>query len=482
VVQTPNIDRVAGQGVLFRNAFAPAPSCTPCRSALLSGRYFFRCGRGAILQGAQWDPAIPSFPLLLRDAGYHIGKSHKVWSPGTPADAPFGGQRFAYERAGRLFNNFSENVTAAARAGEPVDAVRQRLLGEVGANFDAFLADRKPGQPFCYWYGPTTTHRTWVKGSGKALWGIDPDRLKGKLPPFLPDVPEIRQDFADYLGEVQAVDAAIGALLRRLDEIGEADRTLVVLSGDHGGPGFPRGKCNLYDFGTGVPLIAKWPGGKPGRTVTDLVTLMDLAPTFLDAAGLTPPPGTDGASLAPILRSSRSGRVQRSRDAAVTGRERHVAAAREGNLPYPQRALRTSEFLYIRNYQPDRWPMGSPGGVTRETAPSNGVLESTTYAAFSDMDASPTKAWLVAHRNDPEWREAYRLAFDRRPAEELYDLRRDPWQMRNIAGTPAGEGRLERLRQRLASILSSSQDPRVVGDGTAFDSPPFSSPFVAPTR
>src|SRR5207248_2865751 len=91
VISTPNVDRVAREGVMFRNAFVPAPSCTPCRSALCSGRYWWNTGRGAILQGAVWNTNIPSFPLLLRDAGYHIGKSYKVWSPGTPADAPFGG-------------------------------------------------------------------------------------------------------------------------------------------------------------------------------------------------------------------------------------------------------------------------------------------------------------------------------------------------------------------------------------------------------
>src|SRR5580658_9375569 len=103
VLKTPNIDRMAREGVLFKNAFVTAPSCTPCRSSLLSGQYFFRTGRGAILQGAVWDSTIPSYPLLLHDAGYHIGKTYKVWSPGAPADAPYGGQNYAYESAGSDF-------------------------------------------------------------------------------------------------------------------------------------------------------------------------------------------------------------------------------------------------------------------------------------------------------------------------------------------------------------------------------------------
>lgn len=193
VVKTPNIDRVAREGVLFRRAFVNAPSCTPSRSALLSGRYFFNTGRGAILHTAQWDSSIPSFPHLLRDAGYHIGETYKVWSPGAPVDAPFGAGKHAYEKAGALPNNFSENVAGMMSEGQTLDAAREKIFGQVCANFDAFLAERETGQPWLYWFGATTTHRRWIKGSGKKFWGIDPDALKGKLPPFLPDVPEVRE-------------------------------------------------------------------------------------------------------------------------------------------------------------------------------------------------------------------------------------------------------------------------------------------------
>jgi len=96
VVRTPNFDRIAKQGVLFRHAHVNAPSCTPCRSSLLSGQYFWRTGRGAILRGAVWDKSIPAYPLLLHDAGYHIGKTYKVWDPGTPSDAPYGGQKYTF--------------------------------------------------------------------------------------------------------------------------------------------------------------------------------------------------------------------------------------------------------------------------------------------------------------------------------------------------------------------------------------------------
>ncbi len=482
VVRTPHIDGLARRGVRFQNAFVNAPSCTPCRSALLSGRYFFNTGRAAILQGAVWDGSVEAFPPALNKSGYHIGKSFKVWSPGTPADAPFGGQKFAFQAAGALHNNYSEQVTRLVDGGTPLGQARSRMLSEVSGNFDAFLAAGQPNQPWFYWFGPTTVHRTWVKGSGKKLWGIDPDSLKGKLPKFLPDVPEVREDFADYLGEAQAFDAYVGALLARLKASGQAEQTLVIVSGDHGAPGFPHGKCNLYDFGTGVALVAAGPGIKAGRVVDDFVNLMDLAPTFLELGRARMPGTLDGRSLVPVLHAEKSGQVDPTRDYVVTGRERHVGSAREGNLPYPQRALRTRDFLYIRNFAPDRWPMGAPLAVTDDRAPAAATLENDTRSCFADMDAGPTKAWLVAHRNSPQWKEHYDFAFAKRPAEELYDIRKDPDQLRNVAADPAYLEARKAASARLLELLTRAGDPRVTGDGSTFDKPPFSDPEPAAAK
>ena len=473
IVKTPNIDRIARQGVMFRNAFVTSPSCTPCRSSLLSGQYFFRTGRGAILNGAVWDPTIPTFPLMLHAAGYHIGKSYKVWSPGTPADAPYGGQKYAYEKSGREFNRFSENATKMVRDGMTFDAAKDKMLNQVRGNFDSFLADRKPDQPFCFWFGPTLTHRKYEKGSGKALWGIDPDALKGKLPKFMPDVDEVRADFTDYMGEIQAWDAGVGVLLKKLEEIGELDNTIVVISGDHGMPGVPGGKCNLYDFGLGVALIARGPGIPAGRMVDDYVNLMDLAPTFLEIGGVKANESMTGRSFLDVLRSDKSGLVNADRTWVVTGRERHVGAAREGNLPYPHRALRTQDFLYIRNFAPDRWPMGSPKFTGKADMPSIKALEENTYAAFADMDASPTKAWLVHKFGEDEWKWFYDFAFAKRPADELYDLRNDPEQTKNVASETAYEEIKKELSQRLMKVLTDAKDPRVQGDGSTFDKAPY---------
>jgi N-sulfoglucosamine sulfohydrolase len=478
VVRTPNFDRIAESGVLFQHAFVNAPSCTPCRSSLLSGQYFWRTGRGAILQGAIWDESIPAYPLLLQDAGYHIGKSFKVWSPGTPVDAPYGGRKqHAYEQAGGRFNGFSQHVTRMVQSGQSVEAAKQVLYDEVVANFRAFLADRNKNQPFCFWFGPTNVHRKWIKGSGAALWDLSPDDLQGKMPPFLPDVPEVRQDLADYFGEILAFDTAVGLLVDEVRAAGELDNTLIVVSGDHGAPGFPHGKCNLYDFGTGVCLAIAGPGVQGGRVVDDFVNLPDLAPTFLEAGQVRIPNVMTGRSLWPVLNSNKEGLVDPKRDFVITGRERHVARARAGHLPYPQRALRTKDFLLIINFKPDRYPLGAPYHLDNPAPPTADELANNTFVTFPDDDAGPTKAWLVGQRDNPAWKRIYDLTYAKRPRLELYDLRKDPHQVDNVAAMPAYAEVCQQLEQRLLAELQRTGDPRVVNGGRYYEEPPLAGPL-----
>jgi len=473
VVKTPNIDRIARAGALFRRAYVNAPSCTPCRRALLSGRYFFNTGRAAILNGAIWDMAIPSFPLLLKDQGYHIGKAHKVWSPGDPADAPFGMQEHAYQKSGSRCNQFSQTVDKLVKGGVALEAAKQEIYDEVRGNFAAFLAARPKGAPFLFWHGPTNVHRKWVKGSGEAQWGIHPDDLKGRLPKHLPDVPEVREDFGSYLGEIQAFDAQVGAIVKLVEDAGELDNTVIVISGDHGAPGFPGGKCNLYDFGVGVTLAIRWPGQPGGRYIEDFVNLMDLAPTFMEIGGAKIPAGVNGSSLVSLMKSGQSGQIEQARDFVITGRERHVSIAREGNLPYPQRALRKDGFLYIHNFMPDRMPMGDYKTLTNDFTPSQNDLENETYVAFPDMDASPAKAWLIQHRNDSQYQWHFNYAFGQRPEEELYDLSKDPAQTINVAAEPGYAEVKNQMAAELLAKLTAVGDPRVTADPVPFEHAPF---------
>jgi arylsulfatase A-like enzyme len=479
VVQTPTFDRVARRGVLFNNAFVNAPSCTPCRSSLLSGQHFWRTGRGAILQGAVWNSSIPAWPLLLRDADYHIGKTAKVWSPGVPVDAPYGESRHSYQQSGGRFNGFSQTATRLIADGKSTEQAKEELLGEVRGNLQSFLADRHENKPFCYWFGPTNVHRKWIRGSGKKLWGIDPDDLKGKLPPFLPDVPIVREDLADYFGEIAAFDACLGVLLEELEKAGELENTLVTISGDHGPPGFPHGKCNLYDFGTRVPLAIAGPGVQGGRVVDDLVSLPDLAPTFLETGNAEVPEVMTARSLWPVLKSTKEGLVDSQRTWVLVGRERHVALSREGFLPYPQRAIRTADFLFVVNFRSERYPLGDPYRLGGDDPPTVEEMTQDTFVTLPDEDAGPTKAWIVSHRADSEGQSYYDHAYGRRPREELFDLSKDPHQMKNVADDPAYAAVASKLRTQLLDELRRTGDPRMVDNGRFFENPPMAGPIPA---
>ena len=471
VVKTPHFDALARDGVLFTNAYVSAPSCTPCRSSLLSGRHFWQTGRASILLGAVWDGSLPSYPLLLEEAGYHIGHTYKTWAPGTPEVHPYGGDRTRYGQAGGRFNGFSQHVMAGTDEADRQSRV-DALLAEARGNFARCVDDAAAaGKPFCYWFGPTNVHRKWIAGFGKQVWGIDPDDLAGKLPAFLPDTPTVREDLADYFGEVAAFDAGLGQLLKELDERGLAENTIVVVSGDHGAPGFPNGKCNLYDFGAAVPLAARWPGTiVPGRVVTDFVSLPDLAPTFLEVGGQQPPDDMTARSLLPVLTSPESGRVDESRTAAYIGRERHVDSAQPDFKPYPMRAVRTDGWLYIRNFKPERYPMGSgPGLGEPDETPDLIDLRENTFVAFDDLDASPTKAELVTLRKLHAMQPYYRSTLGQRPAEELYDLSSDPDQVTNLAADPQYDATRKRLADQLMAKLRETNDPRLVDDGAFYE-------------
>lgn len=473
-IHTPNFDRIAKEGALFTNALVPAPSCTPCRSSVLSGKYFWQTGLGSILQGAKWDESIPSYPLELEKNGWFIGHSYKVWSPGDVEYAPYGATRTSYDVIPRKLPNFSQNVTKRAKQ-IGIEAAKEEIYEEVRRNVKAFLADRPEDKPFCYWYGPNNTHRLWEKGSGKALWNLDSDQLKGKLPDFVPDVAEIREDYNDYLGETLALDHTIGVVLEELEKEGVLDDTLVVVSGDHGIAGIPRAKCNLYNLGCEVALAMRWPDHiASGRVIEDFVNLMDLAPTFLDVAEVGIPFDMAGKSLKPIMESGKSGIIDTTKDYVVTGRERHVKTAREGNLPYPQRAIHTKDFLYIINFESDRWPAGEPRGITEESVAFDyDTLCNDSFVTLADMDSSPTKAWMIFNRNTKKGEASYHLAFDKRPLEELYDLRKDPHYMNNIANQEEYAKDKEVLKKKLYQVLIEQNDPRMVDDVCRFDYAPY---------
>lgn len=415
VVKTPTFDRLAEQGILFHQAFVSSPSCTPSRGAILSGMYHWQLGPSANLYGPFPD-RVPTYPELLKKAGYRIGKTSKCWGPGVP------------ETRGR------------------------QLGGPNFASFQDFLdaAPDNSNAPFCFWLGSGDPHRPYQRGSGKAS-GIPLEQIQ--LPACFPDNATVRGDVADYYVEVQRFDKLVGNAVQLLEERGMLDQTIIVMTGDHGMP-FPRCKANLYDTGTRVPLAIRYPLYIQGGSETSaLVSLTDLAPTFLELAGLEPTPEMTGRSLMDVLRGGRD----TERLSVVFGKERHVPCQEAPNPGgYPCRGLRTDGFLYIRNYFPDRWPNGTPDW---QDAWFDGSW-------LGDTDNGPTKTVI----SDLDRQNAfYQWSFAKRPAEELYDLTRDPDQLNNVADNPRYQETRDLLRAQLADEQKRTGDPRAANPASDLD-------------
>ena len=214
----------------------------------------------------------------------------------------------------------------------------------------------------------------------------------------------------------------------------------------------------------------------------DFVNLPDLAPTFLETGGVKVPDVMTARSLGPVLKSKREGLVDPKRTSVITGRERHVAIARAGQLPYPQRAICTADYSLVINFRPDRYPLGDPYRLDGDNPPSVKELTESTFVTLPDEDAGPTKAWLVTRRNDPQWKSYFDHAYGKRPREELFDLKKDPHQMNNVAADPAYAKILAKLRQRLLGELKRTGDPRLVADGKFFETPPMAGPIPDDAR
>ena len=422
VVRTPTFDRLAKEGALFHHAYVSSPSCTPSRGAILTGQWHWRLEGAGNLWSVLPDH-FETYPEILAAAGYAIASKSKAWGPGkteTPGRHPAG-------RPGpKTLREFVESVPE--------------------------------GKPWCYWLGSHDPHRSFVKDSG-AKSGMDLTKIQ--LFPHFPDSAQIRGDVADYYLEVQRFDRVVGEALADLEALGQLDSTLIVMTGDHGMP-FPRCKSNNYDSGARVPLAIRWPAKvKAGTVLKDFVSLIDLAPTFYESAGIPIPSDVSGRSLLALL----AGVDESDRSYVLHGKERHVPGQEAPSTGgYPTRALRTHDFLYLHNFFPERWPSGTPH-YQKATIPN---------AWLADCDNGPTKSYIFDNRDkDEDHRRFYDLSFGKRPADELYDLKKDPGQLVNVAADPDYAHTLKELNKRLFAELKKTADPRVTGKGPDFDQFPY---------
>jgi len=425
-IRTPTFDRVAREGLLVRHCFTSNPKCSPCRASILTGRNTWQLEEACCHYGI-FPAKFPVYPDLLEAAGYFVGFTGKGWGPG---DFQAGG--FRRNPAGTAFQNHK------LRPPRPGISTT-----DYAANFAEFLRQRPAGKPFCFWLGTYEPHRVYDEDAGIRS-GRNPDEVI--VPAYLPDDRVVRRDLLDYALEVEWADAQFGRALQVLEEAGELDTTVIIITSDHGMP-FPRVKGQIYEDGFRLPMAIRW-GKKirPGRVLEDFVNVRDLAPTFLELAGVPIPPEMTGKSLVPQLLSEKSGWIDPSRNVMLVGKERHDLG-RPYDWGYPVRALRTPEYLFVHNYEPDRWPAGNP-----ETG-------------YGNCDDGPTKSLLIERRD-----RFYELAFGKRPEFELYRISEDPACLHNLAGDPQYAELLRQFHAQLDALLKQEGDPRAEGRGAIFES------------
>ncbi len=274
------------------------------------------------------------------------------------------------------------------------------------------------------------------------------DPAKVPMPRHLPDHEIVRKDILSYYAEVEEFDAECGRLLDTLRQTGELDNTVVVMTSDNGWQ-MPRGLANCYTHGVRVPMAIRFPERvTKGQVRSDFASVIDLAPTFLDAAGLPIPKAVSGRSL--------FGKARRNE--IFLERERH-ANVRRGNLSYPIRGVMNASHLYLRNFEPDRWPAGDPQHYW-------------AVGPYGDVDDCPTKRLLMKTKETPY----FDLCFGKRPAEELYDLKNDPDQTKNLAANES-HARLKRtLSASVATYMKRTGDPRANGPTSFWDDLPYTGP------
>ncbi len=429
-VETPCIDGIAKEGVVFHGAFTTNPKCAPSRASIITGQHTWRL-ESACTHFCEFPKGKKLFPDLLEESGYHVGFTGKGWGPGDYA-----------------VNGYPRNPAGTEYNAKELVPPEGSNISKTDyfENFKDFLGDKDGDQPFYFWYGCREPHRFYVQGEGE-LHGKDPSKVK--VPIYLPDCDVVKSDFCDYALEIDWFDAQLAKIVQHLKDIGEYENTLIVITSDNGCP-FPRVKGQMYEEDIRLPLCISWPSRVVGgRNIQDIVSFIDFAPTFLEVAQVEIPEEFSGKSLLDILYSDKDGVVNPTRNRAFMGRERHDMG-RVNDSGYPVRCIRTPQYLYVHNYHPWACPAGNP-----ETG-------------YANCDRSPTKREIL-HRHAENENIYYRLSFGLRPEEQLFDIVKDSACMENLADKPEFQEVKQSLFEELEQELHKTDDPRAKGNGDIFD-------------
>ena len=440
-VDTPNFDRVAENGLLFKRTYANNAKCAPSRSNILTGRNSWQ-----LEQAANHWPNFPHkfkvFTEVLGQHGYQVGYTGKGWAPGVAKNAD-GSKRDLLVKA------YQEERTTP-----PTEFISNI---DYAANFNVFMNEgKKNKKPFFFWYGGIEPHRGYEYGSGiekggKHVWEI-PNK---DLYDFWPANDSIKTDLLDYAFEIEYFDQQLGKMLQMLYASGELDNTIVVVTADNGMP-FPRIKGQEYEYSNHLPLAVMWADGieHPGRKIEDYISFIDFAPTFLEVAGVeqyeTGMAAITGKSFAPFFSSSNTIMAKKKDNYVLIGKERHDIG-RPHDRGYPVRGIVKDDMLYLHNFKTDRWPVGNP-----ETG-------------YANTDGGATKTVVLNTVYNKEMAKYWEWNFGKRPQDELYDISKDPDCLENLAFTEGYEPITKKLREELYAKLKEQKDPRMFGKGDVFE-------------
>lgn len=390
-LKTPNIDRIANEGILFKRAYTAAPQCVPSRASILSGRNVLDAQM--LRFSAPLDKSILTFPEVLRKAGYYTGicgRSYHLDGSGKQNMPP---------ETAKTFEEFGM-VTFKDR----VDYLNTGSDGQVLAQVAEFLDQAPSNKPFSMWVNYSDPHRIFNAKD------YEPDPEKIHVPDLMPDTKLLRQDLAGYLGEIQRLDYYIGLLLAELEKRGKLDNTLIVFMGDNGGA-LIRGKGTLYDCGLHVPLLVRWPGKiKPGKSADILVSGEDIAPTLIEAAGLGPVEEMTGKSFLQTL----TGHEQAIREYVYAVRGTHAAG-----LPGNSATFDMSRVVFNKKYKL--------------------IYNPLFQLPYQPVDFNGNKFWQELVQLNKEGKLDKRfggtiLFAGQRPMFEFFDLEKDPGEFVNLSG------------------------------------------------
>ncbi|MDW7694688.1 sulfatase [Flammeovirgaceae bacterium SG7u.111] len=468
-VNTPAFDRIANEGIYFKNCIAGSPGCAPSRSAIVTGRYPWQNEQSG-QHASSWMKKHVPFIDLLDANGYKTGRTGKGVGPFYFDKNGENPTWRASDPGGKLHSNITYGKDNDERTGGGISSKNYF------ANFKFFLDSVVTDEPFFFWYGGHEPHLPYEQYS----WKKNQKQLESaEVPGFLPDVDVAQGDLLDYAVEIEWFDLHLMRMLDYLEEIGELDNTIVIVTADNGMP-FPRAKANGYEYGIHVPFAVRYPKSFPGkRVVGDVIDFTDIAPTILEMTGTSPEGmmAISGKSIRDILESDKEGMVHESNKYAFSGRERH-SSSRYQNWGYPQRMIRSEDYLLVWNAKPDRWPAGAPQRIKPETKgellPMYGIDDDGKFHsdwAYTDIDAIPTKSFIVENRENPKFKKYFGWATAKRQEFELFDIKKDPYCITDLSGDENLAVVEKELKKALFAKLTETQDPRVVGpDKEIFDS------------